>query len=105
MNEVLSILANWVTIFGLGMTIWILFSARGIRRSYLLAARGPQLIKELGASAGRVVVLLNEYDSRHVEIERELTEARADIVSLAEKTTRRLTRKLKQLERSIHDFN
>jgi hypothetical protein len=47
----LSNIADTLSLVGLGLTIWLIFQTKALRRSFALRARGPELRKKLEANA------------------------------------------------------
>ena len=69
-----SVFPSWVTdlgtlssIFGLGVTILLLWEARKIRESFIRRARLPEVIKELTTANNKIAKILKNWDLEEKE--------------------------------------
>lgn len=85
-------MAQWVTnlgniasIIGMGISLYVLFEVRNIKRRFLFKARIPELVASLRKQAKELNSLLRTFDRSANEIEAALSVCEATVANLAPK--------------------
>ena len=68
----LSNIGNVASILGIGLSLYVIYNVREIRKSYLFTARAPALLKSLRTHSSNIKDLLKEFETSIEEIETEL---------------------------------
>ena len=78
----LSNIGSVASILGIGLSLYVIYNVREIRKSYLFTARAPALVKSLRAHSSRIKDLLEEFGTSIEEIEAELARCSPILESL-----------------------
>lgn len=81
----LSNIGSVASILGIGLSLYVVYNVREIRKSYLFTARAPALLKSLRTHSSNINDLLKEFDTSTEEIEAELARCSAIFESLTRK--------------------
>lgn len=84
----LSNIGNVASILGIGLSLYVIYNVREIRKSYLFAARAPDLLKRLRSHSSKIKDLLKEFETSIEEIEAELAKCSPVLDSLRTKVGR-----------------
>ena len=84
----LSNIGNVASILGIGLSIYLIYNVREIRKSYLFAARAPDLLKRLRSHSSKIKDLLQAFDVSKHEIEAEFARCSPILESLKRKVGR-----------------
>lgn len=84
----LSNLGNVASILGIGLSLYVIYNVREIRKSYLFTARAPALLKSLRTHSSNIKDLLKEFETSIEQIEAELAKCSPVLDSLRTKVGR-----------------
>ncbi len=98
----LSNVGNGASILGIGLSLYVVYNVREIRKSYLFAARAPDLLKRLRSHSAKINELLEEFDASIAEIEAELARCSSILESLGTKVSRYERRSISLVIRQIN---
>ena len=84
----LSPLADWLSLVGFALTIWVLVVTRGLRREFTLRGRTPELRKSLASRTRSLLEALNAAPTGKKEIAATLAECKALLENLKPKLPR-----------------
>ncbi len=84
----LSNIGNAASILGIGLSLYLIYNVREIRKSYLFTARAPALLKSLRTHSSNIKDLLKEFETSIEEIEAELARCSPVLESLRTKVGR-----------------
>jgi hypothetical protein len=84
----LSNIGSVASIFGIGLSLYVVYNVREIRKSYLFTARAPALLKSLRTHSSNIKDLLKEFETSIEEIEAELARCSPVLESLRTKVSR-----------------
>lgn len=99
--EWLSIIGSVASIVGIGLSIYVIYNLRQIRKSYIFTARAPDLVKALRSHSSKIKDLLNEFETSIDEIEAELARCSPVLESLRTKVGRQERRSISDVVRLI----
>jgi hypothetical protein len=85
----LSPLADWLSLFGFALTVWVLLVTNGLRRDFTLRGRTPEIRKSLASRTRSLLEALNAVPAGKKEIAATLAECRALLENLKLKLPRR----------------
>jgi hypothetical protein len=97
----LSNVANVASILGIGLSLYVIYNVREIRKSYLFTARAPALLKSLRTHSSSIKDLLKEFETSIEEIEAELARCSPILESLKRKVGRHERRSISVVVRQI----
>ena len=98
----LSNIGSVASILGIGLSLYVVYNVREIRKSYLFAARAPDLLKRLRSHSAKINELLEEFDASIAEIEAELARCSSILESLGAKVSRHERRSISLVIRQIN---
>lgn len=84
----LSPLADWLSLAGFALTLWVLVVTRGLRREFTLRGRTPEIRKSLASRTRSLLEALNAAPAGKKEIAATLAECRALLENLTPKLPR-----------------
>ena len=84
----LSNIGSVASILGIGLSLYVIYNVREIRKSYLFTARAPALLKSLRNHSSNVNDLLKDFETSVEEIEAELARCLPILESLKRKVDR-----------------
>jgi hypothetical protein len=84
----LSNIGNVASILGIGLSLYVIYNVREIRKSYLFTARAPALHKSLRTHSSNINDLLKEFETSIEEIEAEIAWCLPILESLKRKVGR-----------------
>jgi len=84
----LSNIGSVASILGIGLSIYLIYNVREIRKSYLFTARAPALLKSLRTHSSNIKDMLKEFETSIAEIEAELARCSPVLESLRTKVGR-----------------
>ena len=84
----LSNIGSVASILGIGLSIYVIYNIREIRKSYLFTARAPALLKSLLTHSSNIKDMLKEFETSIAEIEAELARCSPVLESLRTKVGR-----------------
>jgi hypothetical protein len=76
------------SILGIGLSLYVIYNVREIRKSYLFTARAPALLKSLRTRSSKINDLLKEFETSIEKIEAELARCLPVLESLKNKVGR-----------------
>lgn len=97
----LSNIGNVASILGIGLSLYVIYNVREIRKSYLFTARAPALVKSLRAHSSKIKDLLEEFATSIEEIEAELARCSPILESLKRKVGRQERRSISEVIQQI----
>jgi len=97
----LSNVGNVASILGIGLSLYVIYNVREIRKSYLFTARAPALLKSLRTHSSNIKDLLKEFETSIEEIEAELARCSPILESLKRKVGRHERRSISVVVRQI----
>ena len=84
----LSNIGSVASILGIGLSLYVVYNVREIRKSYLFTARAPALLKSLRTHSSNIKDMLKEFETSIEEIEAELARCSPVLESLRTKVGR-----------------
>ena len=84
----LSNIGSVASMLGVGLSVYVIYNVREIRKSYLFTARAAALLKRLRTRSSNIKELLDEFETSIDKIEAELARCMPVLDSLKRKVTR-----------------
>lgn len=97
----LSNVGNGASVLGIGLSLYVIYNVREIRKSYLFTARAPALLKSLHAHSSKIKDLLKEFETSVEDLEAELAQCSPVLESLKRKVARNERRSISVVVRQI----
>lgn len=100
-RETLSLVADFLSLAGFILSVFVLWNVRKLRNVYRLRARGPALIKELGKASTNLSKFLNELADFLPQVKEEMARAAVKLRALRRHTGSDQKRTIKRVLRAI----
>lgn len=97
----LSNIGSVASILGIGLSLYVVYNVREIRKSYLFTARAPGLLKSLRTHSSNIKDMLKEFETSIEEIEAELARCSPVLESLRTKVGRQERKSISEVVQLI----
>jgi hypothetical protein len=97
----LSNIGSVASILGIGLSLYVIYNVREIRKSYLFTARAPALLRSLHARSSNINDLRKEFATSIDEIEAELARCLPILESLKRKVGRQERKSISEVVQLI----
>lgn len=97
----LSNIASVASILGIGLSLYLIYNVREIRKSYLFTARAPALLRSLHARSSNINDLLKKFATSIEKIEAELARCLPILESLKKKVGRQERKSISEVVQLI----
>lgn len=104
-NRWISASADWLSLVGTGMTVYLFFTIRAIRRKYALLGRGPALTQELADRATVIIECRKDIATNLVTLNDHVIHANAALYALREFVGLRQRRAIKRALKAIELYD
>lgn len=103
-NLTLTNIANWASIAGLFLSLFLLYSIRSIKKKYIFKGTAPQLQKNLEKHASNLSTYLQDFTENTHPINEELSFAEVNVSSLYSLSDKPTKKRLKILTNRIKKY-